>query len=142
MMEDAHAHRGVAAAPIRVLVVDDHPAVRTALAARLSDEDDLTVVGECRDGSEVLEAFARLRPDVVFMDLAMPGMDGLAATQALCGVQEDARVIMLTADAGSVRESAAAAGARALVPKGTPAESMLRCLRTVVQDGDGCPFCL
>jgi DNA-binding NarL/FixJ family response regulator len=129
-------------APIRVLVVDDHPAVRTALAARLSDEDDLTVVGECEDGSEVVEAAARLRPDVVFMDLAMPGMDGLAATEALRGVQQDARVIMLTADAGSVRESAAAAGARALVPKGTSSERMLRCLRTVAQDGDGCPFCL
>ncbi len=127
--------------PIRVLVVDDHPAVRTALAARLSDEDDLTVVGECEDGSQVVEAATRLRPDVVFMDLSMPVMDGLAATEALCRDRLETRVIMLTAD-GAARERAAAAGARAVVPKGTPSERLLRCLRTVAQDGDGCPFCL
>jgi DNA-binding NarL/FixJ family response regulator len=124
-----------------VLVVDDHPAVRTALAARLSDEDDLTVVGECADGSQVVEAAMRLHPDVVFMDLSMPVMDGLAATEALRGEAVETRVIMLTADAGA-RERAAAAGAHAVVPKGTPSERMLRCLRTVAADGDGCPYCL
>jgi DNA-binding NarL/FixJ family response regulator len=127
--------------PIRVLVVDDSPLVRRALVERLSDEDDLTVVGACEDGSEVVAAAERLRPDVVFMDLSMPVMDGLEATEALCDVQEDARVIMLTADGGSARDQAEAAGARALVPKGTSPRRMLECLRTVVQDGDGCPFC-
>src|SRR5918993_2082923 len=130
-----------APSPIRVLVVDDHPAVRAALAARLSDEDDLTVVGECEDGCEVVEAAIRLRPDVVFMDLSMPVMDGLAATEALRGVQLGTRVIMLTADAAA-RERAAAVGASAVVPKGTPSERLLRCLRTVAPDGDGCPYCL
>lgn len=128
--------------PIRVLVVDDHPAVRAALAARLSDEADLTVVGECEDGCEVVEAATRLRPDVVFMDLSMPVMDGLAATEALRDGRLEARVIMLTADGAGVREGAAAAGARAVVPKGTPSERLLRCLRTVATDGDGCPYCL
>jgi DNA-binding NarL/FixJ family response regulator len=128
--------------PIRVLVVDDHPLVRQALVDRLSDEADLTVVGACEDGSEVVAAAARLHPDVVFMDLSMPVMDGLAATEALREVQDGARVIVLTADGGSARGRAAAAGARALVPKGTPSERMLQCLRTVVEDGDGCPFCL
>jgi DNA-binding NarL/FixJ family response regulator len=131
-----------APSPIRVLVVDDHPAVRAALAARLSDEDDLTVVGECEDGSQVVEVATRVRPDVVFMDVSMPVMDGLAATEALRGEDPGSRVIMLTADGVGVRERAAAAGARAVVPKGTPAERMLRCLRTVAQDGDGCPYCL
>ena len=137
---DGQAPTG-APAPIRVLVVDDHPAVRTALAARLSDEDDLTVVGECADGSQVVEAATRLHPDVVFMDLSMPVMDGLAATEALRGGAVETRVIMLTADAGA-RERAAAAGAHAVVPKGTPSERMLHCLRTVAADGDGCPYCL
>ena len=127
---------------IRVLVVDDHPAVRAALAARLSDEEDLTVVGECEDGSEVVEAATRLRPDVVFMDLSMPVMDGLAATEALRDGRLEARVIMLTADDAGAREGAAAAGARAVVPKGTPPERLLRCLRTVASDGNGCPYCL
>jgi DNA-binding NarL/FixJ family response regulator len=127
---------------IRVLVVDDHPAVRAALAARLSDEEDLTVVGECEDGSEVVEAATRLRPDVVFMDLSMPVMDGLAATEALRDGRLEARVIMLTADDAGAREGAAAAGARAVVPKGTAPERLLRCLRTVATDGVGCPYCL
>ncbi len=125
-----------------MLVVDDHPAVRAALAARLSDEDDLTVVGECADGSEVVAAATRLRPDVVFMDLSMPVMDGLAATEALRDGRLEARVIMLTADGAGVRENAAAAGARAVVPKGAASERLLRCLRTVATDGDGCPYCL
>jgi DNA-binding NarL/FixJ family response regulator len=128
--------------PIRVLVVDDHPAVRTALAARLSDEDDLTVVGECEDGSQVVEAATRLSPDVVFMDLAMPVMDGLAATGALRDGALGTRVIMLTADDAGARAGAAAAGARAVVPKGTPFPRLLDCLRTVTADGEGCPYCL
>ena len=129
------------AEPIRVLVVDDSPVVRRALVDFLSDEDDLTVVGCCEDGSEVVLAATRLQPDVVFMDLSMPVMDGLAATEALRDVQEEARVIVLTAD-GAARGRAEAAGARALVPKGTRTEDMLRCLRTVAQGGDGCPYCL
>jgi DNA-binding NarL/FixJ family response regulator len=130
------------AEPIRVLVVDDHPAVRTALTARLSDEDDLTVVGECEDGSQVVEAATRLRPDVVFMDLSMPVMDGLAAAEALRDGRLGAQVIMLTADDVAARAGAAVAGARAVVPKGTPMARLLHCLRTVAVDGDGCPYCL
>src|SRR5918993_1622259 len=103
--------------PIRVLVVDDSPAVRAALAARLSDEDDLTVVGECEDGSQVVEAAARLHPDVVFMDLSMPVMDGIAATQALRAADPEARVIVLTGEDSGARPDAVAAGASALVPK-------------------------
>ena len=124
-----------------MLVVDDSPFVRRALVERLSDEDDLDVVGSCEDGSEVVAAAERLHPDVVFMDLSMPVMDGLAATEALRAVQEDARVIVLTADGGSARGRAEAAGARALVPKGTSPERMLQCMRTVVEGGDDCPYC-
>ena len=130
------------AAPIRVLVVDDCPAVRTALADRLSDEGDLTVVGECEDGSQVVEAATRLSPDVVFMDLAMPVMDGLAATAALRDRALGTRVIMLTAEEGAARAGAAAAGAHAVVPKGTSFARLLHCLRTVTAEGEGCPFCL
>jgi DNA-binding NarL/FixJ family response regulator len=126
--------------PIRVLVVEDHPLVRQALVERLADEDDLTVVGACEDGSEVVEAAARLHPDVVCMDLSMPMMDGLTATEALREVQEDARVVVLTADGGA-RRRAEAAGASAVVPKGTSPDRLVQCLRTVVEDGDGCPFC-
>src|SRR5215212_5478553 len=103
---------------IRVLVVDDDPVVSAALVERLSDEEDFTVVGECEDGSQVLAAAAQLLPDVVVMDLSMPVMDGLAATQALRATHPEPRVVMHTASGSEVRPKVASAGAHALVPKG------------------------
>ena len=132
--------RGVPA-DIRVLVVDDHPLVRATLAELLSDEDGLSVVGECEDGSQVVEATARLRPDVVLMDLAMPVMNGLAATEALRAVQPEPRIVLLTGEGSAARPAVEAAGADALVPKGTRANALLDCLRTVVSGCDCCPYC-
>ncbi|MGY1609226.1 response regulator [Geodermatophilus sp. SYSU D00700] len=131
-----------APAEIRVLVVDDHPHVRRALAEALSDEDDLTVVGECEDGSQVVEAAERLCPDVVFMDLSMPVMGGFAATEALRAARSPTRVIVLTGEGSEARSQAGVAGARAVVPKGTRLGPLLHCLRTVAADGTGCPYCL
>jgi len=133
---------GDASADIRVLLVDDHPLVRRTLAEALSDEDDLLVVGECEDGSQVVEAATRLRPDVVFMDLSMPVVDGLTATEALRASQADARVIVLTGEGTESRPAAAVAGAHALVPKGARLDALLRCLRTVAVGGTDCPYCL
>ena len=133
---------GGASAQIRVLVVDDHPEVRRTLTEALSDEDDLTVVGECDDGSQVVEAATRLRPDVVFMDLSMPVMGGLAATEALRASHPGARVIVLTGEGSDARPEAVVAGAHALVPKGARLDALLRCLRTVAVGGTGCPYCL
>ncbi|WP_157936832.1 response regulator [Geodermatophilus chilensis] len=130
------------AGDIRVLLVDDHPMVRRALAEALSDEDGLTVVGECEDGAQAVEAAAWLRPDVVLMDVSMAGTDGLTATAALRTAQPDARVIVLTAEGPEVRREAVDAGAHALVPKGTRLGLLLRCLRTVAAGGTGCPYCL
>jgi DNA-binding NarL/FixJ family response regulator len=129
-------------AEIRVLLVDDHPLFRRTLAETLHEEDGLVVVGECEDGSEVVEAAERLRPDVVFMDLSMPEMDGLAATQALRAARSEARVIVLTGEGSSARSEAVAAGADALVPKDTRLHALLRCLRTVAGSGTDCPYCL
>ncbi|MGY1616120.1 response regulator transcription factor [Geodermatophilus sp. SYSU D00691] len=140
MTENGRA--GDPATNIRVLLVDDHPVVRRVMAEALSDEDDLTVVGECADGSQVAEAAARLRPDVVCMDLSMPVMDGLAATEALRAVRPEARVVVVTGDGADVRARAEVAGAHAVVPKGTRLEPLLRCLRTVAVGGTGCPYCL
>jgi DNA-binding NarL/FixJ family response regulator len=129
------------AADIRVLLVDDHPMVRTSLAEVLSEEEGLTVVGECEDGSQVVDAVARLRPDVVLMDLSMPVMNGLAATEALRAAQLEPRVVVLTAD-GAARHTVAAAGADALLTKDTRTDALLRCLRTVVVGCGCCPHCL
>jgi DNA-binding NarL/FixJ family response regulator len=131
----------IAGVDIRVLVVDDHPAVRSALSEVFDSEDGLTVVGECENGSQVLEATARLQPDVVCMDMSMPEMDGLAATEALRAVQVDVRIIVLTAESPD-RSTVAAVGADALVPKRARADALLSCLRTVAAGTTGCPYCL
>ena len=126
---------------IRVLIVDDHPQVRTALAEILDDEADVTVVGQCEDGSQVVEAAARLDPDVVCMDVSMPLMDGLTATEALRASRSDVRIVLLTSQP-TARPEVAAAGAHALVPKTARPDSLLRCLRAVVTGSSGCPYCL
>ena len=100
---------GDGAGDIRVLVVDDHPLVRTALTEVLESEDGLTVVGQCEDGSQVVDATALLRPDVVCLDMSMPVMGGLAAAEALRAARSDVRIIVLTAESPA-RSTVAAVG--------------------------------
>jgi DNA-binding NarL/FixJ family response regulator len=126
---------------IRVLLVDDHPQVRTTLAEILDDEDDLTVVGECADGSEVVAAAERLSPDIVCMDVSMREMDGLAAAEALRRARADVRIVVYTGGPTAGHE-VAAAGANALVPKTARPDALLRCLRAVADGATGCPYCL
>lgn len=83
-------------APIRVLVVDDQPVVRTGLAAFLSVYDDLTLVGEANDGAKAVNLCSQLRPDVILMDLLMPNMDGAEATLAIRRHYPHIQVIALT----------------------------------------------
>ena len=82
--------------PIQVLIVDDHAVVREGLRAFLEVQEGIEVAGEAADGQEAIEAAARLRPDVVLMDLVMPRLDGVAAMRALRGRAPDTRVIVLT----------------------------------------------
>ena len=115
---------------IRLLIAEDHPAVRASLASLLSEEDDFTVVGECENGSQAVDVAGRLYPDVVLMDVNMPVMDGLAATQALKESDSDARVVILSAQGPPAREKAIAAGAHGFVRKGAKLEKLLCCLRS------------
>ncbi|WP_369370983.1 response regulator [Promicromonospora sp. Populi] len=109
---------------IRVLVVDDHPVVRSGLAGMLAVEDDLEVVGEAADGQEAVDLAATLRPDVVLMDLRMPVLDGVAATAGIVaagGAGRGPRVVVLTTydtDADILR--AVEAGATGYLLKDTP----------------------
>lgn len=82
--------------PIRVLVVDDHALVRKGIRALLETESDIEVIGEAEDGREAQQQFATLRPDVTLMDILMPEMSGIDATQAILASDPGARILMLT----------------------------------------------
>lgn len=84
------------AEPIKVLVVDDHPVVRQGLRTFLDLQGDITVVGEAADGDAAVAAVERLRPDVVLLDLRMPGADGVAALRGLRESGSTARVLVIT----------------------------------------------
>lgn len=81
---------------IRVLLVDDHAMVREGLKIYLATEPDISVVGEAGDGAAAAELAARLRPDVILMDLMMPGVDGIAGTQRCLAACPEAKIIVLT----------------------------------------------
>ncbi|MBA2530227.1 MAG: response regulator transcription factor, partial [Euzebyales bacterium] len=81
---------------IHVLLADDHPVVRQGLRAFLESRDGMAVVGEAANGVEAVAAAARLRPDVVVMDLVMPDMDGVTATARITAMRPAPRVLVLT----------------------------------------------
>lgn len=121
---------------IRLLVVDDNAAIRAAVAELCAAAGDVAVVAECSDGSTAADAARESRPDVVLMDLSMPGTGGLAATRELLAVQSDARVVVLTGSFSveSVREAEAIGAVGYLLKDGDPVE-LLRRVRDVAAGG-------
>ncbi len=116
----------------RVLIVDDDPLLRAGLTMMLGGAPDLLVVGEAGDGSEVLPAVASLSPDVVLMDIRMPTMDGLTATEALRSRPSSPEVIVLTTfDADEHVLRALRAGAAGFVLKDTPPAEIVDAVRRV-----------
>ncbi|WP_299950829.1 response regulator transcription factor [uncultured Modestobacter sp.] len=119
-------------APVRVLVVDDDPLVRAALAMVLGGADDLVLVGEAADGAEVPAAVARTGPDVVLMDIRMPRTDGLTATEQLTQQRDAPEVIVLTTfDADDQVLRALRAGASGFLLKDTPPATIVDAVRRV-----------
>ena len=116
--------------PIRVLLVDDHAVVRSGLSAFLLAFDDLELVGEARSGEEALRLSGRLKPDVVLMDLVMPGMDGAEATRAVRQSFPETQVIALTSfKEKELVESAMSAGAIGYLLKNVSAEELAQAIR-------------
>jgi len=122
--------------PISVLIVEDHTLVREGLRMMLKLEPDMEVVGEARDGREALALAMELRPDVLLMDIAMPGLNGLEATRQLVKMLPGARIIILSAhcDDAYVR-SAVDSGAAGFLLKQDSTDDVCRAIREVRRGG-------
>jgi DNA-binding NarL/FixJ family response regulator len=118
---------------IRVLIVDDDPLVRAALSVMLANADDIAVVGEAADGEQAQHAIAEHAPHVVLMDIRMPNVDGLLATERIRALPDAPHVIVLTTfDADEHVLRALRAGASGFLLKDTPPPEILRAIRLVV----------
>ena len=121
---------------IRVLITDDHAIVRAGLAQLLGTTDDLVLVGEAADGAKAIELTAELGPDVVLMDLSMPGTDGVAATAKIVAQNPDVHVLVLTSFSDQSRIlDALQAGAEGYLLKQSEPEVILAGIREVVNGG-------
>src|SRR5918998_5347825 len=122
----------------KCLVVDDHSVVQQGLQLLFGDLDDLDLVGVVQTGEDAIDAVGRLQPQVVLMDVRLPGIDGVSAVKRIHQVSPNTQFVMFTAYGDKrLLSDAIAAGARGYVMKGSPPEDLLRAIRTVVA---GKPF--
>ena len=122
--------------PIHILVADDHPVVRDGLVAVLSTQPDFAVVGEAGSGAEVVQKAADLRPDLVLLDLEMPGIDGVEALRQMRAHNPTVRVIVFTAfDSDDRILAAVQAGAQGYILKGAPRDQLFEAVRVVHAGG-------
>jgi len=129
--------RDAACPPVRIVVVDDHSLVRSSIRRVLGTAGDMEWVGEASDGTQAVEIVTRTQPDVVLMDLSMPGVDGLVATRLIVSCCPATQVLVLTSsvDPARVRLSLGAGAAGVLTKDGDPA-TILAGIRSLV---DGVP---
>ncbi|WBB53355.1 response regulator transcription factor [Verrucosispora sp. WMMD573] len=120
------------ARPVRILLADDQPLLRTGFRMVLGAEADLDIVAEAGDGVEAVELSRRLLPDVVLMDIRMPRMDGVSATRAIVDARLPVRVLILTTfDLDEYVVGALRAGASGFLAKDVPAEDLVTAIHTV-----------
>ncbi|MFJ6080441.1 response regulator [Streptomyces sp. NPDC092369] len=123
-----------ASAPSRVLICDDQELIRMGLRMVVDSQPDLTVVGEAADGDAAIAGVAALTPDLVLMDVRMPGLDGLAATERLCARADGPRILVVTTfDLDEYAYAALRAGANGFLVKDAPAEEILVTVRAVLR---------
>ena len=124
--------------PTKCLVVDDHPSVRQGLGLMFGAEDDLELVGTAHSGEDAIEAIQREEPEVVIMDVRLPGIDGISAVKRIAQVAPGVKTVVFSAYGDKrLLSDAIAAGARGYVLKGSPPEDLLRAVRAVTA---GKPF--
>jgi len=117
---------------IRVLVVDDHDLVRTGISRMLADVDGVHVIGQAESGEEAIKKARELKPDVVLMDVKMPGIGGLEATRRLLRSQEDVKVIAVTiCEEDPFPTRLLQAGAAGYLTKGAALDEMIQAIRMV-----------
>jgi DNA-binding NarL/FixJ family response regulator len=120
--------------PIRLLIADDHPVVRDGLSGMFARDPEFEVVGEAADGAEAIQLAHARKPDVILMDLRMPGMDGVTAITELAKQRIDARVLVLTTyDTDSYVLPAIEAGATGYLLKDAPRAELLRAVRAAAR---------
>jgi len=125
-------------APTRCLAVDDHPTVREGLSLLFSEHDDLELVSDVETGEDALDAVERENPEVVIMDVRLPGIDGISAVKRIAENAPNVKTVMFSAYGDKrLLSDAISAGARGYVMKGSPPEDLVRAVRTVVA---GRPF--
>ncbi|WP_405444033.1 response regulator [Streptomyces niveus] len=121
-----------AGGPVRVVLADDQPLIRSGLRVLIADHPDLDVVGEAGTGAQAVRLVRELRPDVVVMDIRMPGMDGIEATGLITAGPESARVVVLTTfDDDEYVYAALRAGASGFLIKDMSLEGILSAIRVV-----------
>lgn len=115
---------------IRVLVVDDHELVRSGITRMLADDPDIEVVGQASSGEDAIDTVRQLSPDIVLMDIRMPGIGGLEATRRILRIDDGIRVIVVTACADDPYPTRVMqAGATAYITKGADIREMVRAIR-------------
>ncbi|MBN1440236.1 MAG: response regulator transcription factor [Anaerolineales bacterium] len=123
-----------AESPLRILVADDHRIVREGLRLILESREEFTLVGEAADGGEAVRLAEELRPDVILMDLRMPGMDGITAIQTIRARDPQAAVVILTTyNEDDLMIRGLRAGARGFLLKDTDRESLFRAIRAAAR---------
>lgn len=128
---------GASSEPLTVLLVDDHVLFREGVAEIFAAEEDLNVVGEANNGEDALELAQREKPDIVLLDVEMPGMEAEEVLRRILRTLPSTKIIILTMhDEPRLVRSLLAAGARAYVVKSATREELLSTVRTVDQDND------